>query len=85
MFVAEILFFSFFFDLYPLLCLILIVLLYLLAPTVFFRSWMNALFGSSAHFLKTIPFDLTGKELLVYGGLVVLMFWLGVSWQSFLV
>lgn len=38
MFVAEILFFSFLFDLYPLLCLLLVVLLYLLAPTVFFRS-----------------------------------------------
>ena len=38
MFVAEILFFSFFFDLYPSLALIFIVLLYLLAPTVFFRS-----------------------------------------------
>lgn len=85
MFVAEILFFSFFFDLYPLLCLVLIVLLYLLAPTVFFRSWMNALFGSSTHLLRTIPLDLTAKELLVYGGLVLLMFWLGVSWQSFLI
>lgn len=85
MFVAEILFFSFFFDLYPLLCLILVVLLYLLAPTVFFRSWMNALFGSSIHILRTVPLDLTSKELLVYGGLVVLMFWLGVSWQSFIV
>lgn len=38
MFVSEILFFSFFFDLFPLLCLIFIVLLYLLAPTFFFRS-----------------------------------------------
>ena len=38
MFVAEILFFSFFFDLFPFLSLIFIVLLYLLAPTVFFRS-----------------------------------------------
>ena len=37
MFVAEILFFSFFFDLFPLLCLFLIVLLYLIAPTFFFR------------------------------------------------
>lgn len=85
MFVAEILFFSFFFDLYPLLCLVLVVLLYLLAPTVFFRSWMNALFGSSIHLLRTIPLDLTSKELLVYGGLVVLMFWLGISWQAFIV
>ena len=85
MFVAEILFFSFFFDLYPLLCLIFIVLLYFLAPTVFFRSWMNALFGSSVQLLRTVPLDLTSKELLTYGGLIVLMFWLGVSWQAFIV
>ena len=38
MFVAEILFFSFFFDLFPILCLIFIVLLYLIGPTFFFRS-----------------------------------------------
>ena len=85
MFVAEILFFSFFFDLYPLLALVFIVLLYLLAPTVFFRSWMNALFGSSVHLLRTIPMDLTSKELICYGGLIVLMFWLGISWQAFIV
>jgi hypothetical protein len=85
MFVAEILFFSFFFDLYPALCLFFIVLLYLLAPTVFFRSWMNALFGSSVHLLKTLPLDLTSRELLVYGGLILLMFWLGISWQAFII
>ena len=38
MFVAEILFFSFFFDLFPALALFFVVLLYLLVPTVFFRS-----------------------------------------------
>jgi len=38
MFIAEILFFSFFFDLFPALTLVLIVLLYLLGPTFFFRS-----------------------------------------------
>lgn len=85
MFVAEILFFSFCFDLYPLLALLFVVLLYLLAPTVFFRSWMNALFGSSVYFLRTIPLDLTSKELITYGSLVILMFWLGISWQAFLV
>ena len=85
MFIAEILFFSFCFDLYPLLALIFVFLLYLLAPTVFFRSWMNALFGSSVYFLRTIPLDLTSKELIVYGSLVVLMFWLGISWQSFII
>lgn len=38
MFVSEILFFSFFFDLFPSLCLLLIVFLYLIGPTFFFRS-----------------------------------------------
>jgi NADH:ubiquinone oxidoreductase subunit 4 (subunit M) len=37
MFISEILFFSFFFDLFPTLCLGFIVLLYLLGPTFFFR------------------------------------------------
>jgi len=37
MFVAEILFFSFFFDLFPVLCIFYIILLYLIAPTFFFR------------------------------------------------
>lgn len=84
MFVAEILFFSFFFDLFPLLCLLLIVLLYLIAPTFFFRIWMNVLFGASTHLLQTIPADLTSRELLVFVGLLVLMFWLGVTWQAFI-
>jgi NADH:ubiquinone oxidoreductase subunit 4 (subunit M) len=74
MFVTEILFFGFFFDLFPLLCLILIVLLYLLGPTFFFRSWVNVLFGSSVFFSKTLPIDLTFKELLLYGGLLILMY-----------
>lgn len=37
-FVAEFMFFSFFFDLFPALCLFFILLLYLIAPTMFFRS-----------------------------------------------
>ena len=37
-FVSEILFFSFFLDLFPLAAFFLIVFLYLLAPTFFFRS-----------------------------------------------
>jgi len=83
MFVSEILFFSFFFDLFPLLCLFLIILLYLIGPTFFFRSWMNVLFGSSIQLLKTLPADLSSKEFIVFNGLIILMFWLGVTWQSF--
>lgn len=84
MFVSEILFFSFFFDLFPVLCLILIFLLYLVAPTFFFRIWMNVMFGASTHLLRTLPADLTSRELLVFVGLLVLMFWLGITWQAFI-
>lgn len=38
MFISEILFFSFCLDLFPLLCFFFILLLYLLAPTFFFRT-----------------------------------------------
>ena len=85
MFVAEILFFSFFFDLYPLLSLWFVLILYLITPTMFFRSWTNVLFGMSIYFLRVLPLDLTFKELVVYGGLIFLMFWLGISWQIFVV
>lgn len=83
-FVAEFLFFSFFFDLFPALTFFLIVLLYFFAPTFFFRSWMNVLFGLSVFTQKTIPLDLTAKELILYSSLLFLMFWLGFSWQSFI-
>ena len=84
MFISEILFFSFFFDLNPSLCLLFIVLLYLIGPTMFFRSWLIVLFGQSAHLSRTIPTDLLAREVVVYSGLIILMIWLGISWQSFL-
>ena len=84
MFVAEILFFSFLFDLYPLLALYFIFLLYLLGPTMFFRTWVNVLFGSSRFFLLKLPLDLSSKEFTIYAGLIILMFWLGFSWQTFI-
>lgn len=84
MFISEILFFSFFFDLHASLCMLYIVLLYLIGPTMFFRSWLLVLFGQSTHLSRTIPVDLTSRELLLLGGLIVLMIWLGISWQSFL-
>lgn len=84
MFVAEVLFFSFFFDMHPTLCFFYIVLLYLIGPTMFFRTWLLALFGNSSFLSKTIPLDLNSREMIVYFGLIVLMTWLGVSWQSFL-
>jgi hypothetical protein len=64
--------------------LFLLILLYLLGPTFFFRSWMNTLFGLSLTIFKKIPLDLNSKEVIIYGGLVFLMFWLGFSWQMFI-
>lgn len=83
-FIAEFLFFSFFFDLYPLLMLCLLPLLYFFAPTFFFRTWMNVLFGLSYFFKKKIPLDLNSKEFFLYAGIIFLMFWLGFTWQTFI-
>ena len=84
MFISEVLFFSFLFDLFPVLFFYLLILLYLIGPTMFFRTWVNVLFGSSIYLLKRLPTDLSSKELIIYLGLLLLMFWLGFSWQTFL-
>ena len=83
-FIAEVLFFSFFFDLFPILAIFLLLLLYFFGPTFFFRSWMNLMFGLSVLINKSVPLDLNTKELVIYSGLIILMFWLGVTWQSFI-
>lgn len=83
-FIAEILFFSFLMDLYPIVCLFLIILLYLLGPTFFFRTWVNVLFGLSLNSKTLIPLDLNSRELIIFFGLIILMFWLGFSWQFFI-
>jgi NADH:ubiquinone oxidoreductase subunit 4 (subunit M) len=85
MFVSEILFFSFMFDLFPLLAIFLIVFLYLIGPTFFFRSWMNVMFGFSKSLSATIPTDLTTREFLLFSGISFLMYWLGVSWQALVI
>ena len=83
-FIAEFLFFSFFFDLFPILTLFLIPILYLITPTFFFRSWMNVLFGLSLNVFKKIPLDLNSKEFNLYFGIILIMFWLGFTWQIFI-
>jgi hypothetical protein len=45
---------------------------------------MNVLFGSSIQMTKIIPADLSSKELTIFGGLIFLMFWLGITWQAFI-
>ena len=83
-FIAEVLFFSFLLDLFPVLCIFLLPFLYLLGPTFFFRSWMNVLFGLSTAIRKTIPLDLNSKEFILYFGIMFLMFWLGFTWSTFI-
>ena len=78
-FISEFLFFSFFFDLFPLLAMFLIIFLYLLGPTFFFRSWMNLMFGFSTALSKKLPTDLSSRESLLFFGIPFLMFWLGIS------
>lgn len=84
-FVSEFLFFSFFLDLFPFLALTLLLFLYLLGPTFFFRSWVNLLFGFSTQLFNKIPVDLSSRELVLFMGIPVLMYWLGISWQAFVV
>ena len=83
-FISEVLFFSFCFDLFPVFTLFLIVLLYLLGPSFFFRSWMNVLFGKSRVYGSNLVVDLTSREFLVLVGIPFLMYWLGSSWQAFI-
>ena len=82
-FVSEILFFSFFLDLFPLCALFLLVFLYLLGPTFFFRSWMNMMFGFSDKLLKTLPADVSSREFILFSSIPLLMYWLGIAWQAF--
>ena len=84
-FVSEFLFFSFFIDLFPLLSIFLLVFLYLLGPTFFFRSWMNALFGFSNALTLKLPVDLSIREFILFLGVPALMYWLGISWQAFVI
>lgn len=35
---------------------------------------MNVLFGSSSQMLRVLPADLSSRELVVFGGLLFLMF-----------
>ena len=84
-FVSEFLFFSFFLDLFPFMAILLLLFLYLLGPTFFFRSWVNLLFGFSSSLFYKIPSDLSSRELVLFLGIPFLMYWLGISWQAFVV
>jgi hypothetical protein len=62
----------------------LLLFLYLIGPTFFFRSWMNMMFGFSNQFHKILPTDLSMREFVLFLGIPLLMYWLGISWQFFI-
>lgn len=84
-FVSEFLFFSFVFDMFPLITFFLLLLLYLLGPTFFFRSWMNLMFGSSTQLMVKVPTDLTSREFIIFSSISISLFWLGLNWQAFII
>ena len=73
-FIAEVLFFSFFFDLFPIIAIFLLIFLYLLAPSFFFRSWLNVMFSFSFFLKKKLPVDLSTRELFLFLGTPILMY-----------
>jgi hypothetical protein len=42
------------------------------------------MFGFSYSFVSTIPMDLSTREFTLFLGIIVLMYWLGISWQFFI-
>ena len=65
--------------------LFVLVFLYLLGPTFFFRSWMNVMFGFSQTLTVKIPVDLSTREFIVFMSTPLLMYWLGISWQALVI
>jgi hypothetical protein len=61
------------------------IFLYLLGPTFFFRSWMNMMFGFSDRLHKEIPADISLREFILFLGIPFHMYWLGISWQAFVI
>jgi hypothetical protein len=60
----------------------LLIFLYLIGPTFFFRSWLNLMFGFSFLLSRNVPMDLSKREFILFSGVIILMYWLGISWQT---
>ena len=46
---------------------------------------MNLMFTTSIYLTRQIPLDLTFREFFTFITVTFLMFWLGLSWQMFIV
>lgn len=84
-FIAEVLFFAFSFDLFPLYSLVLLTILFLIAPTFLVKPWLNLMFSKSKFLSYRLPSDLSLRELYLFMVLPELMFWLGFTWQAFVI
>lgn len=78
-FIAEVLFFLFMLDFMPMLSIILLVLLYLIVPTLFFKSWWSTLCGESINLSNEVRKDMDSVEFLVVFSLSLVLFWLGLT------
>jgi hypothetical protein len=41
------------------------------------------MFGVSYSFLAKLPVDVSSREFILLFGVIILMYWLGISWQFF--
>ena len=83
-FIAEFLFFTFFLDFLPFTAICIFFLLYFFMPTFFFKSWVNVIFGLMDKHNTRLLNDINKKECFIYSTLIIIMIWLGFTWQSFL-
>jgi len=83
-FISEFLFFSFLLDLFPLFFIMILIIIYLLMASFFFKIWLNILFSSLNLTIKKLPTDIEKSEIIIFCFLIWLLFWLGLTWQSFI-
>lgn len=84
-FIAESLFFTFMCDLWPTAALYFFLFLYLFGPLFYFKGWVSALFSYSFLLNRSIPLDITRRESFLFMGIPILLYWLGVTWNTLLI
>lgn len=83
-FISEFLLFTFIIDLFPIYSFFLIFLVYILLASFFLRLWMNILFSSVSYYRSNLVADLDKTEFTIFSFFIVLIFWLGNTWQSYI-
>ena len=83
-FVSEFIFFSFLFDMMPILSVLSLFFIYLLLGMFFFKIWVNVLLGSVNINIKKIKMDLDSTENLIFSFFIFLVFILSFSNNIFI-